>query len=404
MSFRDVFRRFVPVLILPLAVSCTDTSPDPVSSIPEDVPAAAYGLVPAPPPGVVAVNHGGRTLRLWPFTGSDLVGTESDPMNIVFTGEADVVSLRAALIALDGSRTAYGLPPGPPFDCTWTDAFGDIQTTWSDGDGWVGNPVQLQCGNYDPLRIHLRLFPAGAWVLGGAHFELLIPNTTEHEILSWEIAELVVKIDLLRSGLLASPPATAPINPVPSYRATRAPVYNALPPELIALLAAFHGPQPPRPVSADVPIASDGLATILDLTAGAPLVKGSASSRFTITFDEVIPRPFCSTGPTDIVLVEGPVQFSQRVSVTQNGKLSSHGTASGRLTVTPIDPATMQPSGPSFHALVNNNHITGVGPFGSHVNAMVSRIGLPPSANGSLLTHLITAPFGVAHFTRREGC
>lgn len=404
MNSRTIPRWLALTAVLSVAAACSDSNPDPVSNVPEEAIEPAYTFAPAPP-GVVTVSHLGSTLRLWPFTGSDLAGTESDPMNVVFTGKADVVSLRAALMALDGNRTAYGLPPDPPFDCTWTDAFGDIQTTWSDGDGWVGNPVQLQCGDYIPLRIHLRLFPAGDWVLGGAHFELLIPNTTEHAILSWEIAELVVKIDFIRSGLLASPPTTAVINPVPSYRTTPALVYNAMPPELVALLAEFHGPaQPAQPVSTDVPIASDGRATILDLAAHAAIVAGTTSGRFTIDFDQVIPRPFCSAGPTDIVLVQGPVEFSQRVSMTKHGRLSSHGTASGQIMVTPIDPVTMQPSGPPFRALVNNNHITGVGPFGSLVNALVSRIGLPPSTNGSLHTHLITAPFGVAHFTRREAC
>jgi hypothetical protein len=385
--------------------ACIDNDPTRVADVPA-VEAPAFAVAPAPPPGVVNVSFGGSNLQIWPFTGTDIAGTQADPMNLLFTGKADVVSLRAALFALDGNRTAFGLPFAPPFNCIWSDAFGDIQTTYSDGDGWVANPVQLQCGNYDPVRIHLRLFPAGAWVAGGAHFELLIPQTTEHEVLSWEIAELVVKIDLLRTGLLSAAPGAAPINPAPSFRAIRAQIYNALPPELIALLTAFHGPQPAQPVNADVPIPSDGLASILALGARQPVVAGSANAEFTITFDQVFGRPFCARGPFDIVLVQGPIDFNLQVSVNAAGNLSSHGSASGEVMVTPIDPMTMLPSGAPFRALIRNTHITGVGPQGANVNAIVERLALPPSkeGHGSFMTNLVTSPNGGAHYRKRERC
>lgn len=387
-------------VVIPCLSACRDPDPMPLG-----LENPAFALAPPAPPGLVDVAYMGSHLRIWPFTGLDLAGTASDPVNLLFTGHAGVVSLRAALLSLDGDRSAFGLPAVPPFDCTWSDAYGDIQTAYSDGEGWVGNPVQLQCGKYDPLRIHVRLFPAGDWVAGAAHFELLIPQTTEHEILSWELAEALVTIDFVRSGFLAAPPSAALIGPAPAFRETRAAVYNLLPQPLVDLLALFNGPQPPRPVAADVPLAADGMATILDVVA-APIEAATTTSSFTLPFDQVIPRPFCATGPADLVLLRGTVDFSLQVSVSSAGVLSSHGSVSGQLGVTPIDLFTMTPSGDPFRALVSNRIATGAGPAGSHTEAIIRRLGLPPAdeGHGSFMSHLVTSPNGGATFTLRERC
>ena len=39
-------------------------------------------------------------------------------------------------------------------------------------------------------------------VQGAAHFEVLIPGTTDHQVLSWIVARDLVVGDLMRSGLL----------------------------------------------------------------------------------------------------------------------------------------------------------------------------------------------------------
>ena len=118
--------------------------------------------------------------------------------------------------------------------------------------------IQLQCGDYGPIRFHLRLFEAGQYTLANVHFELLIPNTTEHQVLSWELAEQLVVADFARSGLLSAPPSlTAGINPAP-WREIPAQIYNGVP---VPLRAAIRGPL--GNVSAPVPIGSDGRATIL---------------------------------------------------------------------------------------------------------------------------------------------
>lgn len=67
-----------------------------------------------------------------------------------------------------------------------------MQTAYDARAGWVGSAIQLQCGDYGPIRFHLRLFEAGDYTLANVHFELLIPNTTEHQVLSVELAEQLV--------------------------------------------------------------------------------------------------------------------------------------------------------------------------------------------------------------------
>ena len=124
-------------------------------------------------------------------------------------GDADPAGIRAALMALDGDRSAFGLPNASPFNERWGDAIGDVQTSYAGSSGWTGSVIQLRLGEYAPLRVHLRLFRTGApfsaggtWTLGAAHFEVLIPGTADHQVLSWMVARQIITADLVRSGLL----------------------------------------------------------------------------------------------------------------------------------------------------------------------------------------------------------
>lgn len=76
------------------------------------------------PSPLVTVNLGASSLEFWPFTGNDFSGTPQDPINLLFAGESDPRALRAALLFLDGDRTAFGFPNVFPFNCTWIDAIG----------------------------------------------------------------------------------------------------------------------------------------------------------------------------------------------------------------------------------------------------------------------------------------
>lgn len=379
--------------------ACADDVVAPVAQPgPED---AAFIVSPAPPPGVVPVMFAGTTVQLWPFTGTDLAGSQSDPMNLILTGEVDVVSLRSALMALGGDRSAFGFPNAPPFDCTWSDAFGSVQSAYSDGDGWVANPVQLQCGDYAPVRFHVRLFEAGPWVLGGAHFEVNIAGTTEHEVLSWELAEQLVAVDLIRAG--AVPVGAAPIYPAPSYGAILKDIYNVLLIDAPALLAGLGYPLAPQAV--DFPIPSDGNATILYVATRPPVVPGTWTHSFVVPWDGslLVPRPFCATGPFDVVKIEGPVHFEQWVSVSATGELEMEQVASGELVGTPFNVFTNM-FGEPFRALIQETQQASVGSAGSSTQTIVKRLAVPPSVNGSFRTHLVTSPNGGAHFTLRERC
>ena len=294
----------------------------------------------------VAIDINGSPASLWPYTDEKLDGVASDPVNLIFAGEADPVAVRNALLSLDGNRG--GFPPIAPFNARWTDALGGVQATYVDGEGWTGSVIQLQLGDYRPLRVHLRLFRVRsplangqAWTVGAAHFEVLIPGTADHEVLSWELAEQIVAADLARSGLLgATPSQTTALNAAPTFRAIRAAVYNGLPPELVQLI---NGPA--QPVAADVPIQNDGRATVLTLATRAPQA-GPTTQHFTLDYGQVVPRPLCSSGPYDYIEVTGPVEFTGTASVDATGRYAYRASYSGRLTGVPID-VTQDPPVPA---------------------------------------------------------
>ena len=62
------------------------------------------------PSGLVSVPWQGKHMNFWPYTGNDFTGTPQDPINLVLVGKVDPVQIRAALMALDGDRSAFGLP------------------------------------------------------------------------------------------------------------------------------------------------------------------------------------------------------------------------------------------------------------------------------------------------------
>ena len=314
---------------------CTRSDAEPTAGerliAPSDTPA-----MPAPA-GLVDVDLGGETIRFWPYTGNGFDGTPVDPVNLVFVGEADPVQIRSALLSLDGNRP--GLPPGFPFDATWSEAIGDAQTTFGGEAGWTGSVVQLQMGTYDPIRFHLRLFRLGELAdgrtvtLGAAHFEVLIPGTTDHQVLSWEMARDLAVYDIARTGLLAaSPESSGPINQTPTYRDIPDVIYNLLPAELIAVLGG-----PPQPVAAPVLLPSDGEATVLVLGAALAGPSGPLEQRLALVFDQVIPRPFCLEGPYDWVHVGGEVELTRVGEVDGFGRYEYNARYSGQLLVTPVD-------------------------------------------------------------------
>jgi hypothetical protein len=390
-------RGTVPLSLLLSVVACDGDGPFTTPS--PDAPAMMSARV--PPADLTTIAAGGGSLSLWPYTGADFSATAQDPVNLVFTGRADPRAVRSALFALSGDRSAAGLPNVAPFNCTWSDAIGDLQTAWNAASGWVGSAVQLACGSFGPIRVHVRLFQAGAATVGNAHFEVLIPGTTDHQVLSWELAEQLVTIDMARSGLLAAAPVSSGvINGAPEFRQIPAQIYNLLPADLKAVIGG-----PAGSVSAPVGIASNGAATVFEL-GGAAAPAAGTEQRFTVAFDQVIPRPFCASGPGEYLRVRGPVDLSKVVHVDGAGGLHSEFEASGRLQLTPIDPATGTATGPAYEAEVKDHQVTRFDDRGGQVNGMAMQMELPQSVagRGRKTVRLTVGPGDVARFDQDVVC
>lgn len=326
------------------------------------------------PGELVTVESLGKSLTFYPYTTTQLDEKPTAPVNLVFVGEADPVQIRSALLSLDGDRTAFGFPAAYPFDQIWTDALGgSVEATWVDGEGWIGSVIQLTIGNYETLRIHLRLYRTGqeGWTLGNVEFEVMIPGTADHQVLHWEMGEQIVIADLVRSGLLdpnAPIMSTGVINEVGGFGEIPSEIYNLLPEDLTTLIGT------PTPVDGPVPIPSDGEGTILNLAQAAPLVSGEFTNTITLDYDQFVPRPFCSAGPYDYLYVTGPVQFDVWVSVDKNGNYRYRGSYDGTLHAVPVDIMTGQPIGEPFFAEVGDRQHGAINDRGAYVAARVERL------------------------------
>jgi len=404
MNPRRLYQPAVLLSALLLAGMLGCGSETPVSdnaSTPDNTLSAAHAAAAGTPPsGLVDVSFEGDHLNLWPWITPD-GETMEDPVNLIFVGEAGALQIRAALLALDGDRSAYGFPPVFPFNATWSEAMGGVQAAYAEDGGWAGSVIQLQVGAYNPLRFHLRLYETGqsfdgggVWTLGGAHFDLLIPDTPEHQVISWELAEQIVMVDLIRSGLLhAAPGATQVINDEPGFRTIPVPIYNGMPDALKVACGL-----PPGPTAVPVPIPTNGRATILWLGGSTPVADDAVSEAFTIQFHQIIPKPFCATGPADVYMVDGPVDLRKTVQVKAPGRYTYQYQLSGMLTATPLG------GGPSFEVNVHDIQNGMVHGDGWLVNSQVKRIA--PQDDGTELSmewmKLSTA--GADQFRHKESC
>jgi hypothetical protein len=109
-------------------------------------------------------------------------------------------------------------------------------------------------------------------------------------------------------------------------------------------------------VTADVPIGTDGHAMILNLANKVPRVVEVRTQDFVINFNQAIPKPFCSSGPTDYLYVTGPVHLVQTARLNRLGNYEVSFSACGELSATPIDPTTGQPTGEVLKASVRERH------------------------------------------------
>lgn len=313
---------------------------------------------PEPPDGVKEVTAGGEPLTLWPYTTSDFENP-SDPVNLIFPN-ADPRAIRQELIKLKGARPPFATLPGG--NCTWTDAMGYEQAAYGEPAGWVGGAVQLACVQAgaplgSPFRLHIRLFRSGEHTFGNAHFEVLIPGTAEHEVLSWDVAREFVTYDVGRTGTLTAAPSKVAVIAGGSYRTVRRPVY-------LGLVQAGAGPLLDSlglvlPPSGDVPIPTSGEARALVSETQLEPRQSKATTTTRVTYSIVVPKPFCATGPYDFVKLEGPLDFSMTVHTTPAGGYDRSYLVGGTLRVTPMTPTsatTFVPAGDPIDAVIFEAH------------------------------------------------
>jgi hypothetical protein len=378
----------IPILIMVALSACTESTPTELEAGP-----LRSASAPAPP-GIIEVASGGETVELWPFTDTNFDATPVDPINLIFFGEADPRNVRDVLLALDGTRAG----PFGSFNCTWTDAIGGHQASYSAAEGWSGSAIQLECGSYSTIRFHLRLFSAGGATIANAHLDVLIPGTTDHQVLSWELAEMFVTYDLARSGFLAASPAqSGAINPAPTFREIPTVIYNGLP----ASLRALTGGPLAGNVSTPVGIPTNGSATIFRLL-DAPLATGT-SQDLVITFGQTIPKPFCNAGG-EFLRVDGPVRLRQTVEVSGSGVITSQTFAEGELVARTVNPSTGQ-IGQPIPARVRDHYTTMVGDGVSSVHSTRKQSLLHPGgAPEQLHEQLRVGPHGGTNYRSTERC
>ena len=322
------------------------------SSMSSNAASRAGGSVqtnPAPPAGIVDVAVEGAGLDVWPYTGTSFDGAPSDPLNLIFVG----TRIRRGSVRHSWRSTATGLPsafPMPPFNERWGDAIGDVQTSYAGSSGWTeassASPRGIRSAPRAPAPFpHGRALQRGRHVdPGAAHFEVLIPGTADHQVLSWMVARQIITADLVRSGLLVRDPSlTEPIGAAPSFREIPEFIYNGLPDELKGLIGTASSP---------VPLASDGRAAVFHLKGTPAANAGSWSQQFSLSYGQVIPKPLCADGPLDWVYVQGPVELTKTASVDEAGRCQYTSRIAGRVTVTPVDITQTPRLGESFQAEV----------------------------------------------------
>jgi len=390
------------LLLVGLVAACADQAVSPAE--PESASLRSGRPDDTRPPLRVALSTPDGPVTVFPYVNEDLGPAGLDPVSLVFSGHADPRQVRAALLALDGNRAG----PLAAFDCVWTDAVGGLQTGWSAISGWVGSAIQLACGEYGPLRFHLRFFDVGRVTLGTAHLEFLIPGTTDHQVVSWELAEQLVAYDMARTGLLgAAPGTTGMVNDAPWFRTLPGFLYTLASqsdPHFAALLGGLGLVDLPN---GDKGIPTDGAATTLHLARRAVVVPGSVSQDFEVPFGQVIPKPFCVDGaPSPYLHVSGPVRLRLTSVQRPDGEFVRQMSARGRLTVTPWNPATNQAAGPSYTAEVSETQHTSVDARGASIQGTQHQVELPMgrSGHGQLQIRIKVGTTGAPRYAREVRC
>ena len=316
----------------------------------------------APPPAdVVTIDAGGEALTLWPFTTENYLpgaAGKSDPVNLVFL-YTDPRAVRQALMTLKGIRPDWSFLPSGAKGCVWMDGMGYDQAAYLEPEGWVGDEVQLVCATPDsPLgkeyRFHVRLFRSGPHTIGGVHFEINVPNTAEHEALSWEMARDFVEDEIARlqdDAFLGDTQVFLPAGG--HFRTVRGLVNayvwgtNAPRPEGLAFLARLGLPPPPSPPPPPtpydpppVPMPATGLAAVFAPAFTFVPQKSDFTLTDSRTYAVQLYKPFCE--PVPVQITGGPLILKLRIQTNPSGKYQRTFTVSGRLKIKTLSTGVVQ--------------------------------------------------------------
>jgi hypothetical protein len=124
-----------------------------------------------------------------------------------------------------------------------------------------------------------------------------------------------------------------------------------------------------------------------------------------LTYGQVIPKPFCASGPADFVWVQGPITLRQDVTVT-GGELRQVFQANGQLDIVPIDISTGQPSGLPMQANVSEEQESRESASGGSVIGVQLQQLLPASRDGSgkLRIQVNVRPGAAPTYKREVSC
>ncbi|HUG27489.1 MAG TPA: hypothetical protein VMK53_04265, partial [Gemmatimonadales bacterium] len=234
------------------------------------------------------------------------------------------------------------------------------------------------------------------------------PGTSDHQVVSWELAEQLVTYDLARAGVLAAAPgSTGPLNDTPWFRTIPGFLHNlaaAADPAFAFLLSQLGLV---NLANGDKGIPTDGMATVLVLAGSVPLIAATANQDFEVPFGQLIPKPFCLEGaPSPYLYVSGPVRLTLESRQAANGTFDQTMTARGRLTLTPWNPATNLPTGESYQAEVSEFQNSRIDHRGASIHGIQQQHEIPTGApgRGRLQIQLKVGSQGVPQFSREVQC
>ena len=256
----------------------------------------------------------GRPLDIRMATGGGADLTEpSDPVNLVFFGDADPLRIRTALLSLPAERDLrWSALAGPRV--RWRDAIGHVHTAYAAEGGWSASAVQLELGRYKGARAHLRLFAFEGFTLGAAHVEFLPTGAFEHQVVSWALGEELIVSELERAGVLRGRPERVGRLPTGLDRTIEPETLLRAPDRLVRLAGL------PERSSVPVRIPGDGFVSALQLAPLPPAERERSWARVSLDISTSVPSPIPDTVP-GLLPVEGPLRMEQEL-VTGSGKLS----------------------------------------------------------------------------------